>query len=333
MHSTAVEVVKDYENVSKCSYCSGSHRLHICASFKRVPPPQRSVHVNQQRLCFNCLKASHNSKRCYSKPLCAVAGCGRKYHTLLHEHLQQVRRPVVNPTSTASENQAVETPTEHKPEVKCNGIKSSSLVYFNIVPVRVRCDVRELLVNAFQDQGSSATLCDQRLLEVLNVPSEDIFFGLTTVGCATQQMKGKKASLSVAPVVDGKFIDLPNVISVKALPMCRNPRLSPQDLDRWPHLRGVDLHTLDETEVWIINGVDVPNACWSLEERRGSPGEPCTVKTMLGWSRTCRGILWPNFNHIRVTDTALDQSVRRLWQLEQLPSLLDTKHRMSKEDR
>ena len=85
----------------------------------------------------------------------------------------------------------------------------------------------------------------------------------------------------MAPVVGGKVIDLPNVISVNALPMCINPRLSPQDLDRWPHLKGVDLHTLDETEVWLMIGVDVPNAFRSLEERRGSPGEPYTVKTML----------------------------------------------------
>jgi len=104
-------------------------------------------------------------------------------------------------------------------------------VYFNIVPVGVRFDGRELLVSAFLDQGSSATLCDQRLLEVLNVPSEDIFFGLTTVGCATQKMNGKKASLSVAPVADGTFIGLPNITSANALPMCRNPKLSPQDLD------------------------------------------------------------------------------------------------------
>jgi len=33
---------------------------------------------------------------------------------------------------------------------------------------------------------------DQRLLEVLNVPSKDITFGLTTVGCAAQQMKGER---------------------------------------------------------------------------------------------------------------------------------------------
>ena len=186
------DLPRQLEYVSKCSYCGGSHRLHTCALFKRVPPPQRSVHVNQQRLCFNCLKAGHNSKRCYSKPFCAVVGCGRKHHTLLHEHFQQVLRSVAspNPTSTPLENQAAETPAEHKAEVKCNGNKSSSLVYFNIVPVRVRCDGRELLVNAFLDQGSSANLCDQRLLEVLNVSSEDVSFGLTTVGCATQQMKG-----------------------------------------------------------------------------------------------------------------------------------------------
>ena len=135
--------------------------------------------------------------------------------------------------------------------------------------------------------------------------------------------------------VEDKFIDLPNVITVNALPMCRNPRLSPQDLERWPHLKGVDLHALYETEVWLVVGVDVPNAFWSLEER-GGPGEPYAVKTMLGWSivgparASCGQTL--SVNHVRVTDTALEQSVQRLWQLEQLPSLLDTTHRMSKED-
>jgi len=57
---------------------------------------------------------------------------------------------------------------------------------------------------------------------------------------------------------------------------------------------------------------------------------------MLGWSivgpagASCGQTL--SVNHVRVTDTALEQSVQRLWQLEQLPSLLDTTHRMSKED-
>ena len=120
--------------------------------------------------------------------------------------------------------------------MKRYGIKNSSLVHFNIVPVRVRYGDRELMVNTFLDQRSSATSCDQRLLEALNVPSED---GLTTVSCAPQKIKGKKASLAVARVVDGYFIDLPNVISVSVLPMRRNPRVSSQDLNRCPHLNGV----------------------------------------------------------------------------------------------
>jgi len=63
-------------------------------------------------------------------------------------------------------------------------------VYFNIVPVHATYGDRELLVIAFLEQGSSATLCNHRMLEALNVPSEDDTFGLTTVGCMSQQMKG-----------------------------------------------------------------------------------------------------------------------------------------------
>ena len=40
----------------------------------------------------------------------------------------------------------------------------------------------------------------------------------------------------MARVFDGIFFDLLNVILASALPMCGNPKLSPQDLNRLPHL-------------------------------------------------------------------------------------------------
>jgi len=65
-------------------------------------------------------------------------------------------------------------------------------------------------------------------------------------------------------------------------------------------------------------GVNVSSAFWSLEERRGRPGERYAVKTMLGWSiagpaQASLGQTF-NVNHAHVTDTVLYQSEQRLRQ-------------------
>jgi len=208
-------------------------------------------------------------------------------------------------------------------------------VYLNIVPVWVEANGKEFITNAFLDQGSSTTLCDEKLLELLGVPRERVTFTLTTVNKTSERQQGFKASLSVAPLHENRYVRLPNVFSVKGLPIVCPPAPSTEALKRWRHLDGVTFPEQTSKEVLLLIGLDVPEVFWSLEERRGKPDERYAVRTVLGWS-----LIGPRpdskasvcVNHVRVGDKLLERQVAKLWQLEATP-IAATKEGLSKEDR
>lgn len=65
----------------ECLMCKGSHFLHSCYKFLKLPVKQRKEQVIKFKACNNCLKVGHTEKECkYSK--CRV--CNQTHSTLLH---------------------------------------------------------------------------------------------------------------------------------------------------------------------------------------------------------------------------------------------------------
>jgi len=195
--------------------------------------------------------------------------------------------------------------------------------------------VKALITNAFSDQGSSTTLCDEKWLEPLGAPRESVSSTLKTVNKTSERQKGFKASLSVAPLHENRYVRLPNVFSVKRLPIVCPPSPSTETLKRWRQLDGATFPEQTSEEVLLFIGLDVPEVFWSLEERRGKPDEPHAIRTVLEWS-----LISPRpyskvnvcVNHVRVGDELLERQVAKLWQLE-ATSITTTKEGLSKEDR
>jgi len=135
----------------------------------------------------------------------------------------------------------------------------------------------------FLGQGSTNSLCDKRLLERLCVTSTKAEFSLSTLTNSVTQ-SGNKIDLKVSSLAGDGTLHLKGVLSVSKLPIRPNPSLSKQEKRRWPHLQGLNLSSLGKQEVLLLISVDAPEAFWVQEERRGKPGEPFAVKTVLGWS-------------------------------------------------
>ena len=57
-----------------------------------------------------------------------------------------------------------------------------------------------------------------------------------------------------------------------------------EDLEKWPHLSDVELHSIENKEVRVLIGSDVPEAFWGLEERCGKRREPYAARSPLGWA-------------------------------------------------
>ena len=80
-------------------------------------------------------------------------------------------------------------------------------------------------------------------------------------------------------------VELPNVRSVKHMPITENCIAKKEDLEHWPHLHDVELQQLDIRSVMLVVGLkDNPSLFVPLECRAGRESEPVAVRYSLGWT-------------------------------------------------
>ncbi|MCG8069349.1 MAG: DUF1759 domain-containing protein, partial [Candidatus Thiodiazotropha taylori] len=157
------------DNGRRCSCCSGTcSDLASCEMFKAMDINDRSKLVQSLKLCFNCFKGKHMSRVCRKPKACTVPDCNKKHHLLLHRWVNETDHTATHPSASCAATNA-----------------SFSKGCLGIVPVVVvggngnTCRTYALL-----DDGSDKTLCDERLLNALNVASRPVAFQISTVSSA-----------------------------------------------------------------------------------------------------------------------------------------------------
>ena len=90
----------------------------------------------QHCLCYNCKKAGHISKYCYSEAACTKNDCKQKHHLLLHQE-----RCDISPTSN--------TKLHSTNFLAASNITVGSNVFLNVVPVYVKTGLKPVLTCAF----------------------------------------------------------------------------------------------------------------------------------------------------------------------------------------
>ena len=70
-----------------------------------------------------------------------------------------------------------------------------------------------------------------------------------------------------------KVVDNLNVTTARA-----------KDLSKWPHLKDLEIPDVDDAQVTMLIGANVPEAQVHKKFRRGGSGEPYAVRTVLGWA-------------------------------------------------
>ena len=151
-----------------------------------------------------------------------------------------------------------------------------------VVPVKVKYQNKEVTTYAFLDSGSSATFCSRKLVDRLGIEGEKKEVSLKTLGsqsCCT----GTVADLKVSSLDGDCEIEVRNVFSIDKIPVAPNPGLSRKELEDFSHLRDLSFPEVKGASVTLLIGVDVPEALWVEEVRKGSPDEPCAWKSPFGW--------------------------------------------------
>ena len=304
-------------NPVKCYLCFGNHKLSNCTRFRSKSHADKIAFLRQNRLCDNCFSKGHVARFCRSSRICCREGCQEKHHSLLHRS----HRLSVEPESRATTSQSTVGLT--KAQSTCSMIESSEQSYLNIVPVTVFSGDRQVSCYAFLDQGSTTTLCSQKLIDQLEIRGEDAHYTISTINHTMEWRKGKRVSLEVSPLNGDQFLQLPDVYCIDEIPVAPNPSLTVNDLEVGIHFKNLTIPSLNNAEVLLLVGTDVPEVFWTMEERRGNPKHPYALKTILGWSligpRTTSKRKNCLVNFYRMSDQLLDEQVKCLWKKEELP--------------
>lgn len=153
-----------------------------------------------------------------------------------------------------------------------------------IVPVKVREKSNNQIVETYAllDNGSEVTLCHEQLVSEIELDRERLSFTLTGITGSTQ-MESRVVNLTVMSMDESIVVELPGVRTVAQMPISRSCIPREGDLAHWPHLQGIDIPAVRDTEVLLLIGLkEKPGLFLPLEVKAGDVDEPIAIRYSLG---------------------------------------------------
>ena len=278
------------KKILKCPSCNNSHWLSQCSDFRKLRLSDRLKFVRAKKLCLNCLVSGHFVQDCPKQSFCRIEGCTKKHSTFLHE---KDRPQEVTPSQPNQSNGAASTETNATATQVSNGYVQSgtfqassvsSTVGLSIVPVKVKAkgQDKKVLTYAFLDSGSNTSFCTDALLRKLDAKGVKTTLSLTTMQTANEAIECSLVNLEVSDLSDHNVIELPMVYSRPSLPVSTNAIGTQEDVNRWPHLKGITIPNI-KAEIGLLIGSDVPQILQPVEVRESKNGGPFATRTVLGW--------------------------------------------------
>ncbi|XP_030842249.1 uncharacterized protein LOC105438717 [Strongylocentrotus purpuratus] len=319
--SFAMEGGTDRPNNRKeaCPCCKKEHQLETCFKLRDLPQKERFIFLKKSGICFNCLKKAHLARNCPSDSTCKKEGCSLKWkhHTWLHFERKESPNQKNNEDSPSQQNGAGVTTG-----VECHTIRGRADVRLRVLPVKVRHGAKEVTTWALLDEGSDTSLCEKRLAEELGIVGVNKEFRLTTINGMNTPRKGMEVSMTIQGLQEDTKIDVDRMWTVDVLPISSRSIPCQEDVDKWPHLQGIQLVTAGQAKVQLLIGGDTPEAFWVEEERRGQKKDPYAIRTPLGWtfigpasSSSHRNSY--EIHHISAEE--LQNQVKRFWEMDSGP--------------
>ncbi|CAB3996126.1 Hypothetical predicted protein, partial [Paramuricea clavata] len=203
-----------------------------------------------------------------------------------------------------------------------------SRICLGAVPVRVRGinGTQEVQTYALLDNGSEVTLCDERLARKLNIDGENTNFTLTGIN-GSVEVESQLVDIVVMSLDGSTEVELQKVKTVKEIPISNGCVPRQADVNKWPHLRDMNIPELEDRNIMLLIGLkEKPRLFLPLECKEGGDGEPIAIRYSLGWT-----VMGPvgderendgfsvNFTRVKdqtpvtVNDDILLHQLQRLW--------------------
>lgn len=168
---------------------------------------ERRRFVQEQKLCYGCLKSGHIASECRYRLVCDI--CKRKHPTCLHDS-NFIRRVKSDPSTDSSQgvlNGSTNAVTLSVAEERQTTNTSMILPVWISTKQNPDC---ERLVYALLDSQSDTTFVDQGVSNALQAQSSPVRLKLTTMLGKDSVVQSERVSgLQVRAYESDSFIDLP----------------------------------------------------------------------------------------------------------------------------
>ncbi|KAJ8262890.1 hypothetical protein COCON_G00153470 [Conger conger] len=260
-------------------FCQGTnHQLHNCTKFTEKVIEERRRYVQENKLCYSCLRPGHNAKDCRSRQTCN--SCKGRHPTSLHDNNFKKQTKVTPPQNMSSDASAT----------ALNVATSQTTNTSMIVPVWVSTKTNpsnEKLVYALLDTQSDTTFIDQGVSEDLQADSYPVRLRLTTMLDKDTVLQSRRVTgLQVRSYSSANHIDLPPAYTRDSIPVNRTHIPTCDTARCWNHLVAIakDIPPLQDCEIGLLIGYNCSRALAPREVIAGRNDEPYGIQTDLGWS-------------------------------------------------
>ncbi|KRY44812.1 hypothetical protein T03_1053, partial [Trichinella britovi] len=252
-----------------CGFCQKQHTIAECASMKQANHQKQREMATRYRLCFYCLKPGHVSSACKSD---------RR-----RKSPSSKDNSAVMPIGATTTERVQETPM-----VECKS-SSVSMMHANLASGK-RGKINRfqtIKARAFGDAGSGITVtCLLDTGAEYSFIREDVASALGVVGRAQPVKIEGFGGAALLGRLDGS--QNAERYPLEALPvpsLCHQILVSKILTSEWEHLQFLNLIVNDESsdEVHVVIAIDYYYRFLGDAIRRGKPGDPVAVETVLGW--------------------------------------------------
>lgn len=325
---TSYQIQTNKQSLS-CYYCKERHTIFQCEKFLNLTNIQKSAEVRKLKLCYNCLRPSHEVKDCLHS---GCKKCKKRHNTILHVNfdLKQEKNESENQVKEKSGVAACNDNSCDNNNETCLSLlercayNNTSVMNQVILPTAM-VKLKDSFGNfqecrALLDSGAQSNFMSERMSNSLNVKLDKGNFCVSGVGSATTKIKNKARvkvysynetfSTTIECLVIQKITEnLPTVSFENQL-----------DIPEKINLADCNFNERREIDLLIGSSVFWDLLCKGKYYVKNS--QIVVQETRLGW--VVGGVMQfnrftPDINNI-VTCLSLDKMITRFWELEEIGS-------------
>ncbi|UYV71685.1 hypothetical protein LAZ67_9000041 [Cordylochernes scorpioides] len=277
-----------------CILCHQIHKLNDCQRFINLPLPKKWELVKKHKLCQNCLRANHEISKCLITSRCK--NCKQNHHTLLHEYNSE---PSI-PQPTTSQEMLISTNTI------CNAmpLETETNILLSTALIKVKAkDGSFVLCRALVDNGSQISLISEQCCHKLGLEKRKNSYTLKGVGDIVVNRTTSQVEIEFTPHHNDQLFSARAFVVGRVTADLPNFQIQSAD---FPHLENL---LLADPEFYVTKPIDL------------ILGADTFVEIILGWlvSGRIHSTIKSNTSVINHCTTELDSSIRKFWELEDVP--------------